>query len=98
MSQTRIKSFPALQLNPRKLRMYLSIALICTPFYTNAIELCTTHSHGGEWAIADNGNSNISADSSMNDSFSIFKSSLTNKAELSSCTFKKVLQRKFNYF
>ena len=38
MSQTRIKSFPALQLNPRKLRMYLSIALICTPFYGNSYE------------------------------------------------------------
>jgi hypothetical protein len=40
MSQTRIKIFSSLQLTPCKLKTYLSIALVCAPFYTNANEFC----------------------------------------------------------
>ena len=61
MSQTSIKGFPKLKSNPSKLKTFLSIALVCSPFYTNAIEYCTAPSQAGEWDIVDNGNTNISA-------------------------------------
>lgn len=51
MSQRIIKSIPKLKSNPSKLKTFLSIALVCSPFYTNAIEFCTAPSQAGEWDI-----------------------------------------------
>lgn len=49
MSQRIIKGFPKLKSNPSKLKTFLSIALIVSPFYTNAIEFFTVISQLREW-------------------------------------------------
>lgn len=67
MSQRIIKSIPKLKSNPSKLKTFLSIALVCSPFYTNAIEYCAATSQVSERDVVDNGYTNMITNFSVAD-------------------------------